>query len=77
MQDETLRTSKIHLIESDESEPRVKLTLGKRYEVVVTPIVDADLRQITEEVDDAQARRPSRLCGSRSTCVALVEIETN
>jgi hypothetical protein len=63
----------IHLIESDETEPRVKLKPGKRYEVVATPVVDRDLRQVDEEAK-RPVEKPPRLCGSRSTCVAIIEI---
>jgi hypothetical protein len=63
----------IHLIESDETEPHVKLEPGKRYEVVATPVVDRDLRQIDEETK-RPVEKPARMCGSRSTCVAIVEI---
>jgi hypothetical protein len=66
--------AQIRLIESDEAEPRVRLARGKQYEVTVAPIVDNDLRAIADEAD-APPARPARLCGSRSTCIALVEID--
>lgn len=64
---------KIRMIECDDSEPRVRLAAGKRFEVVATTVVDTDLNQIAD--DEAANARPARLCGSRSTCVAIVEIE--
>jgi len=70
---ETQRDRTIRLIESDDAEPRVKLTPGKRYDVVATTVVDRDLRQV-EESAKLPGERPPRLCGSRSTCVAIVEI---
>jgi hypothetical protein len=36
------RGSVIRLIESDDDTPKVALTPGKRFEVLVTPIVDTD-----------------------------------
>jgi hypothetical protein len=69
------RTAKIHLIASDEPEPRARLVPGKRYEVTVAPIVDNDLRAVADEAEAAPAARPARLCGGRTTCVAIVEIE--
>jgi hypothetical protein len=64
--------AKIHLIESDETEPKVRLAAGKRYEVFATSIVDHDLKAIAEEAKEPR-QRPARLCGSRSTCLAIVE----
>jgi hypothetical protein len=72
---ESAKPAKILLIQTDETEPRVKLVPGKRYDVVAVPVVDQDLRAITEEVKDPSQMRPPRLCGSRSTCMALVEID--
>ncbi len=70
---ETPSPRAIHLIESEESEPRVKLTPGKRFEVIATTVVDQDLQQVTEDARKPRPK-PPRLCGSRSTCVAIVEI---
>ncbi len=66
------KPTKVQLIESDEEEPRVRLTAGKRYEVVATTVVDHDLREVS---DKGQEVRPPRLCGSRSTCLAIVELD--
>jgi hypothetical protein len=63
---------KIHLIASDDAEPRVKLAAGKRYDVVVTSIVDHDFNEVAADAKDPKLR-PPRLCGSRSTCLAIVE----
>lgn len=70
------RTSgtRVHLIQSDDERPRVRLDPGKRYDVVVTSVVDSDLEAIKDETEGT-ALRPARLCGSRSTCVAIVETE--
>jgi len=73
-QDSQKLGAKIHLVQSDDAEPRVKLSPGRRYEVVTTSIVDIDFQAIGDQADHAAAR-PARLCGSRSTCVAIVEIE--
>ena len=62
----------IRLIASDDAEPRVRLAVGKRYEVIATTIVDHNLDDVAEEAKDP-ALRPPRLCGSKSTCVAIVE----
>jgi hypothetical protein len=66
--------AKFHLIQSDDAEPLVRLTPGKRYQVVATAVVDSDLQAIDVETEMSGVR-PARLCGSRSTCVAIVEIE--
>lgn len=71
METPSRRGSRIRLIESDDETPRVALTPGTRFEVLATPVVDTDLNDVS---DDAAAR-PARLCGSRSTCLAIVEIE--
>jgi hypothetical protein len=42
---------------------------------VATSIVDSDLEAIKEETEEGAALRPARLCGSRSTCVAIVEVD--
>jgi hypothetical protein len=39
---------------------------------VATTIVDQDFNDIADEVKDSK-KRPARLCGSNSTCVAIVE----
>jgi len=67
--------SRGYLVASDDEQPRVRLEPGKRYDVVLTPIVDSDLQALKEETEQGPAARPPRLCGSRSTCLAIVEIE--
>jgi hypothetical protein len=62
----------IRLIQSDETEPQVRQTAG-RFEVAVVPVVDRNLNQVTE--DAGEEIRPARLCGMKSTCIAIVEIE--
>jgi hypothetical protein len=66
------KAGKIHLVQSDDEAPRVKLEVGKRYEVVATTIVDSELGNVGP---GDERSRPARLCGSHSTCVAIVEIE--
>jgi hypothetical protein len=68
------KTTPIQLIASEEAEPPVERRTGKRYEVAVVPIVDRDLNAVEEGIDETLAR-PPRLCGSRSTCIAIIEIE--
>lgn len=64
----------IRLIGSDEADPRVRLVPGRRYEVSVVAVVDSDLQAIDDEVGDSGIR-PPRLCGSRSTCLAVIETD--
>jgi len=64
--DDQLRENTIHLIESEESEPAVKLKAGYRFEVRAVAIVDPELRP-SEKV-------AARLCGGTTTCLALVEL---
>ena len=70
---EASKGTAIRLIQSDEAEPLVRLTPGRKFEVAVVPIVDRNLDEVTE--DAGEEVRPPRLCGSRSTCLAIVEIE--
>lgn len=63
----------IRLIQSDETEPLVRLTPGRKFEVAAVPIVDRNLDEVTGDPGDEI--RPPRLCGSRSTCLAIVEID--
>jgi hypothetical protein len=70
---ETSKDTAIRLIQSDDSEPLVRLTPGRRFEVAAVPIVDRNLDEVTDDAGDEV--RPARLCGSRSTCLAIVEIE--
>ena len=58
--------AKIHLVESDDQRPTIKLKPGMRFEVHATTIVDTELKP-AEKV-------AARLCGGTSTCLALVEI---
>jgi hypothetical protein len=67
-------TAKIHLIQSEDAAPLVRLAPGKRFEVVATAVVDSDFQAIDDETETPGAR-PARLCGSRSTCVAIVELD--
>jgi hypothetical protein len=57
---------KIHLVESDESEPALKVKPGMRFEVRATTIVDAEMKPVKKVA--------ARLCGGTTTCLALVEI---
>jgi hypothetical protein len=57
---------KIHLIESDDSEPTIKVKAGHRFEVRSVSIVDAQMNPTSKVA--------ARLCGGSGTCLALVEI---
>ncbi len=57
---------KVHLIQSDDKEPTVKLKPGMRFEVRHTTVVDAELKEAK--------KLAARLCGGTSTCLALVEV---
>ncbi|MFF9408075.1 hypothetical protein ACF1B0_21500 [Streptomyces anandii] len=72
---ENERRSTIRLIESDDENPKVRTAPGGRFEVVVATVVDSDLQAVTGETTAKEALRPARLCGSRGTCVAIVEID--
>ena len=63
----TQSSPKVHLIESDESEPTVKLKPGMRFEVHATSIVDVQFKPA--------GKTAARLCGGTTTCLALIEIE--
>ena len=65
---------RVRLIQSEDRQPVVKLTAGKRYEVVATSVVDSDMRPVGS-ISRRPPKRPPRLCGSRGTCVAIVEID--
>jgi hypothetical protein len=56
----------VHLIESEEANPAVRLQHGMRFEVKATRIVDVSLKP--------SQKIAARLCGGTSTCLALVEI---
>ncbi|MCF3106958.1 hypothetical protein IPZ58_36175 [Streptomyces roseoverticillatus] len=66
--------TKIQLVSSEDDQPMVKAVPGKCFEVVTATVVDSDLQAVSDETADVSAR-PARLCGSRSTCVAIVEID--
>ena len=57
---------KIHLIESDDTEPTIKVKAGHRFEVRSISIVDAQM--------NPTKKLAARLCGGTDTCLALVEI---
>ncbi|SIT56159.1 conserved hypothetical protein [Mesorhizobium prunaredense] len=57
---------KIHLIQSDDTEPSLKLKPGMKFEVRATTITDPELKPIKKVA--------SRLCGGTNTCLALVEL---
>lgn len=72
---EPAQGSRINLIQSDEQEPLVRMVPGKRFEVAVVPVVDRDLSAVRDETVASEGIRPARLCGSRETCLAIVEID--
>jgi hypothetical protein len=57
---------KVHLIESDEAQPTLKIKPGMRFEVRATTIVDSEMKP--------GKKVAARLCGGTTTCLALVEI---
>jgi hypothetical protein len=68
-------TPKVFLIQSDEAEPRVRLVPGERFEVAVAAIVDNDLQKIEAESKwISRYKKPARLCGSTSTCIAKIVV---
>lgn len=71
----TASNIKVHVVASDDERPLLRVEPGKRYEVTVASVVDSDLRVVKEETEGGTTLRPARLCGSRSTCVAIVEVE--
>lgn len=72
MAEDSRGNTAIRLVQSEETEPQVRQTSG-RFEVTVVPVVDRNLNQVTEDAD--AEIRPARLCGMKSTCIAIVEIE--
>ncbi len=57
---------KIHLIETDDTEPALKLKPGMKFEVMATTITDPELKPIKKIA--------ARLCGGTNTCLALIEL---
>ena len=57
----------IHLIESDDTEPTIKVKAGTRFEVRSVSIVDTHLNPSPNKV-------AARLCGGTNTCLALIEL---
>jgi hypothetical protein len=57
---------KVYLIESDQSQPALKVKPGMRFEVRATTIVDTELKP--------GKKVAARLCGGTTTCLALVEL---
>lgn len=58
---------KAYLIASDDAQPAVSMTSGKRFDVRTVQVVDPSLKP--------SGKMAARLCGSTSTCVALIEVE--
>jgi hypothetical protein len=63
---------KVYLLKADESEPHIKIKPGKQYTVTAVSVVDNSLEALDEK--SGEELRPARLCGSKSTCVAIIEI---
>ncbi len=59
-------SGKIHLIESDDTEPTIKVKAGHRFEVKAVRIVDPQL--------NPSKKVAARLCGGTDTCLALIEV---
>ena len=58
---------KSHLIVSDDTNPPIAFTPGKKYQVVTVDVADPKLAQMQKV--------GSRLCGGTSTCIAVFEID--
>jgi hypothetical protein len=56
----------VHLIESDDAAPSLKLKPGMKFEVHLSSVVDAEL--------NPSDKIAARLCGGTSTCLALVKV---
>ncbi|MFF2122593.1 hypothetical protein ACFVXH_35275 [Kitasatospora sp. NPDC058184] len=67
--------AKVRLIASEDTDPQVHVPPGQTYEIVTATIVDSQLSDIVEETSSGRTLSPARLCGSRSTCVAILETE--
>ncbi|MEU6672058.1 hypothetical protein [Streptomyces sp. NPDC046727] len=67
--------TRIRLLASDDASPKARVDPGSRFEVVVATVVDSDLQAVTDATTNSETKQPARLCGSRSTCLAIVEIE--
>ena len=59
--------SKAYLIVTDDAEPAVSVKAGKRFAVRTAQLVDPKL--------NPAGKVAARLCGSTSTCVALIEVD--
>ncbi|WP_372425293.1 hypothetical protein [Salinarimonas chemoclinalis] len=56
---------RVHLIETDDPEPVLRLKPGMRFEVQATTVVDPELKPVKKSA--------ARLCGGTNTCLALIE----
>lgn len=63
---------KIYVLKTDDPEPHIKVEPGKQYSVTTVSVVDNSLDLINEQ--SGGELRPARLCGSNSTCLAIIEI---
>ncbi|WP_029032298.1 hypothetical protein [Salinarimonas rosea] len=57
---------RVHLIETDDPEPALRLKPGMRFEVRATTVVDPELKPVKKSA--------ARLCGGTNTCLALIEV---
>lgn len=55
-----------HLIQSDDTEPKITVKPGMKFEVRTISVVDTELKP--------GAKIAARLCGSDDTCIALIEV---
>ncbi|MFE4512738.1 hypothetical protein ACFRMQ_00880 [Kitasatospora sp. NPDC056783] len=67
--------AKVRLIASEDADPQVRVPSGQPYEIVTATIVDSQLSDIAEETSGGRTLSPARLCGGRSTCIAVLETE--
>ena len=58
----------VHLIETDDREPTLRLKPGMRFEVRAATVVDTMLKP--------RKKVAARLCGGTDTCLALIEIDS-
>ena len=68
------KAPRIYLIASEEAQPDIQAPPGRKFDVVVVPIVDRDLNAVAEAAADPAARS-ARLCYGNGKCIALVETD--
>ena len=64
---ENSTSKKVHLIVSDEKEPNIIAKPGMKFEVVVVQLVNP-------KMEPSAPIAKATLCGSDSSCVAIIEL---